>query len=75
MCRANRGGRRIGCHQQRRETPIRTLSFSILAVAAVAASLIITRGREEQDAGAGLLPAGETLPAHQSLDAIRAAGL
>ncbi|MHB1169576.1 MAG: hypothetical protein ACYC28_09890 [Longimicrobiales bacterium] len=53
--------------------PIRTLSVSILAVAAVAASLIITRGRDEQDVT--LVPAGETQPAEQSLAAIRAAGL
>jgi hypothetical protein len=54
--------------------PIRTLSVGILAVAAVAASLIITRGRDEQDATT-LVPAGETQPAEQSLAAIRAAGL
>lgn len=52
---------------------IRTLSVSLLAVAAVAASLLLTR-RPEQPAN-GLVPAGENLPAEQSLDAIRAAGL
>jgi len=60
-------------HQQG-DTPIRTLSVSILAVAAVAASLIITRGRDERDMTT-LVPAGETQPAEQSLAAIRAAGL
>jgi len=61
-------------HQQKGRTPIRTLSVSILAVAAVAASLIITRGRDEQDA-LTLVPAGESQPAEQTLAAIRAAGL
>lgn|SRR5690606_12423454 len=61
--------------RQRRETPIRTLGVSILAVAAVAASLIIARGRDEQDPTASLIPAGESQPAEQSLAAIRAAGL
>jgi hypothetical protein len=46
-----------------------------LAVAAIAASLLLTRRPEEKaDADAGT-PAGEQSPAEQSLDAIRAAGL
>lgn len=53
--------------------PIRTLSVSLLAAAAIAASLLIVR-RAERPAQ-GLVPAGETLPAEQSLDAIREAGL
>lgn len=53
------------------EAKIRTLSVSLLAVAAIAASLLITRSREEDMAP----PAGENQPARQSLDAIRAAGL
>ena len=53
------------------EATIRTLSVSLLAVAAIAASLLITRTREEDTAP----PAGENEPVRQSLDAIRAAGL
>lgn len=53
--------------------PIRTLSVSLLAVAAIAASLLIVR--REQRPQHGLVPAGEVLPAEQSLDAIREAGL
>jgi hypothetical protein len=44
-----------------------------LAVAAIAASVLLTR-RQEKPA-THLVPAGEQLPADQSLDAIRAAGL
>lgn len=54
------------------EARIRTLSVSLLAVAAIAASLLLTRRQEKTPAG---VPAGENLPAEQSLDAIRAAGL
>jgi hypothetical protein len=52
------------------EASIRTLSVSLLAVAAIAASLLITRTRED-----GIGAFGEGKPAEQSLDAIRAAGL
>jgi hypothetical protein len=45
-----------------------------LAVAAIAASVLLTR-RQEKPGAAELIPAGEQLPAEQSLDAIRAAGL
>jgi hypothetical protein len=55
-------------HEQ--EASIRTLSVSLLAVAAIAASLLITRIRED-----GMAPVDEGKPAEQSLDAIRAAGL
>jgi hypothetical protein len=55
------------------EGPIRTFSVSLIAVAAIAASLIITR---ESDARASKLPpAGENQPVKARLDAIRAAGL
>ena len=53
------------------EAKIRTLSVSLLAVAAIAASLLITRSLEEETAP----PAGENQPVRQPLDAIRAAGL
>jgi hypothetical protein len=56
------------------EAPIRTLSVSLVAVAAIAASLLLTRSREENDAP-GIVPAGETVPARLKLDAIREAGL
>ena len=54
---------------------IRTLSVSLVAVAAIAASLLLTREREETEDNRRLVPAGETLPARLKLDAIRAAGL
>lgn len=57
---------------QNGEASIRTLSVSLLAVAAIAASVFLTRNRQEKLAGAS---AGEQLSAEQSLDAIRAAGL
>ncbi len=56
-------------HRVRQEVSIRTLSVSLLAVAAIAASLLLTRSREDQVA-----PADERV-AGQSLDEIRAAGL
>ena len=56
------------------EAPIRTLSVSLVAVAAIAASLLLTRSREENDAH-GIVPAGENVPARLKLDAIREAGL
>jgi hypothetical protein len=46
---------------------------SLIAVAAVAASLILTRTREDQ--GNRLLHAGENQPVRLPLDALRAAGL
>ena len=53
------------------EAPIRTFSVSLLAVAAIAASLLLTR----EDDAKNVTPAGETGPANAPLDAIRAAGL
>ena len=55
------------------EALIRTFSVSLVAIAAIAASLLLTRGRDESDV-AGLVPAGENAPAHLKLDAIREAG-
>lgn len=55
------------------EAPIRTLSVSLVAVAAIAASLLITRSREEREAHE-VTPSGNE-PASIKLDAIRAAGL
>jgi hypothetical protein len=51
------------------EAPIRTLSVSLLAVAAIAASLLLTRHRE-----ASSTPSDAQSDARE-LDAIRAAGL
>jgi hypothetical protein len=56
------------------EEPIRALSVSLVAVAAIAASLLLTRSREESDI-TNAPPAGENQPARVKLDAIRAAGL
>jgi hypothetical protein len=55
------------------EVSIRTLSVSLLAVAAIAASLVLTRN--EVNSAAGSSPAGENTPGAPSLDRIRAAGL
>ena len=54
--------------------PIRTLGVSLLAVAAIAASVLITRQRIEKSAAEVDSPR-ELQPAEKSLDAIRAAGL
>ncbi|MEX1183310.1 MAG: hypothetical protein WEF86_08730 [Gemmatimonadota bacterium] len=48
--------------------------MSLIAVAAIAASLLLSRSREE-NAIPGAAPAGEDPPAQFKLDAIRAAGL
>lgn len=54
------------------EARIRTLSVSLLAVAAIAASVLLSRNRQEKAADES---APEHLSAHTPLDAIRAAGL
>ena len=56
------------------EAPIRTLSVSLVAVAAIATSLLLTRSREEGDI-TDVAPAGENVPVRLKLDAIREAGL
>jgi hypothetical protein len=61
-------------HPNVEEAFIRTLSVSLVAVAAIAASLLLSRSRDEEDA-TRLVPAGEQQPARLPLDAIRAAGL
>jgi hypothetical protein len=55
------------------EARIRTLSVSILAVAAIAASLFLTKTREDEVAS--LPHAGENQPIRLPLDALRAAGM
>lgn len=62
-------------HTYRQEEAIRTLSVSLLAVAAVAASLLIARQRDERPTHLPALAGGDDLSAEHSLDAIRAAGL
>jgi hypothetical protein len=56
------------------EAPIRTLSVSLVAVAAIAASLLLTRSRSEGDIN-DIASAGENVSARFRLDAIREAGL
>lgn len=56
------------------EAPIRTFSVSLVAIAAIAASLLLTRSREETDT-VSLVPGGENAPVRLRLDAIREAGL
>jgi hypothetical protein len=56
------------------EVPIRTFGVGLMAIAAVAAGLVLSRtrtGREEVMRA----PAGETMPASLSLEALRAAGM
>lgn len=55
------------------EAHIRTLSVSLLAVAAIAASVILTRIRVQE--GDVLAHAGENQPIRVPLDALRAAGM
>ena len=69
------GGRTGRTVHPRKEAPIRALSVSLLAVAAIAASLVLTRNRQEREPSGELVPAGEDMTAGQPLDAIRAAGL
>jgi hypothetical protein len=57
-----------------REALIRTLSVSIVAVAAVAASLVLSRAKLEPDTPRVAAAGGQQLPSLE-LDAIRAAGL
>ena len=72
LCRSRPpAGRNISEHKQ--EVPIRTFGVGLMAIAAVAAGLVLSRtrtGREEVRA-----PAGETLPSSLSLEALRAAGM
>jgi hypothetical protein len=56
------------------EALIRTLSVSLVAVAAIAASLLLTRNREDADMSRVASPGSQPLPALK-LDALRAAGL
>lgn len=56
------------------EVPIRTFGVGLMAIAAVAAGLVLSRtriGREE----AVRAPAGESMPSSLSLEALRAAGM
>jgi hypothetical protein len=55
-----------------KEAFIRTLSVSLLAVAAIAASLVLSRSSAVSTHG---IPAGESAPGEPSLDRIREAGL
>ena len=65
-------GRNESKHE--REVPIRTFGVGLMAIAAVAAGLVLSRnlaGREEVMKA----PAGENLPSSLSLEALRAAGM
>ena len=54
---------------------IRALSVSLLAVAAIAASLLLSREKQERSLTDEFAPVDRGLPAEHTLDAIRAAGL
>jgi len=56
-----------------REVPIRTFGVGLMAIAAVAAGLVLSRARTRDQAMKA--PAGETLPSSLSLEALRAAGM
>jgi hypothetical protein len=56
------------------EAAIRTLSVSLVAVAAIAASVLLARSRDEDDANRAV-PLGAQPPVKLQLDALRAAGL
>ena len=57
-----------------REVPIRTFGVGLIAIAAVAAGLVLSRTRTGRDE-ATKAPAGKTLPSALSLEALRAAGM
>lgn len=57
-----------------REALIRTLSVSLVAVAAIAASLLLARGVDDEET-MSLLAADGDHPVRLKLDAIREAGL
>jgi hypothetical protein len=59
---------------QKAEELIRALSVSLLAVAAIAASLLLSREKHERTLS-DRVAANQDLPADEPLDAIRAAGL
>lgn len=65
---------RAGTYHFLRGGVIRTLSVSLVAAAAIAASLLLTRGRTEHDTS-DLTLAGESQSVRLKLDAIREAGL
>mgnify|MGYP007125561559 CR=1 FL=1 len=84
--RLAREGTERACHRSRRSSgsgvpnlnaggPIRALSVSLLAVVAVAVSVLIARQRPDKVNTSREVPAGENQPLRRSLDAIRAAGL
>jgi hypothetical protein len=68
---------RRATHLRRREALIRTLGVSLIAIAAIVASLTVARQRQE----AALAPEGEKRPQHSpppsrlDLDELRAAGM
>ncbi|HEX7120694.1 MAG TPA: hypothetical protein VF212_18015 [Longimicrobiales bacterium] len=51
------------------------MSVSLMAVAAVAVSVLLSRQRQEKEQAPRDVPAGESQPTRRSLDAIRSAGL
>lgn len=71
---ARRPDERSDTVPSQREALIRTLSVSLVAVAAIAASLLLTRSREASNI-TGIIPGGENTPSHLKLDALREAGL
>lgn len=57
-----------------KEGPIRTFGVGLMAIAAVAAGLVLSRTRVVRDQ-VMKAPPGETLPSSVSLEALRAAGM
>jgi hypothetical protein len=58
------------------EQPMRTLTYSILGAAAVAAGMLLVRQQKQvEDERPKLVPAGETVPAVISLERLREVGI
>lgn len=60
--------------RQPREVPIRTFGVSLVAIAAVAAGMVLSKYRTQRD-DVVRVPAGETLSFVPSLEAMRTAGM
>ena len=72
-----RFGARAGIFPLAWEGPIRALGVSLVAIAAIVASLAVVRHRHDEDRRADTQPSPERVPAaiDLDLDGIRAAGL
>ena len=67
-------GRTRNGSKQTGEASIRTFGVSLVAIAAVAAGVVLSKYRTQRD-DVVKVPAGETVPVLPSLEAMRAAGM